>query len=175
MQLKQFMVIIGFTHLKLASARVQSESTSNFDKNMMCLASHFRTTLRRQMEAKCSQIPELKRTLQNVERCRFTCEMKDTSSGHNVVSKQVFRLKDGTPCGYDMGSRCLIETTQILFPRCSRTKPPPSARRWLATPVPPSGWRSAANRRKPYRLSCLVIMGVCRGGECIDILEMNFV
>uniref|UniRef100_V5IGR8 Secreted protein n=1 Tax=Ixodes ricinus TaxID=34613 RepID=V5IGR8_IXORI len=79
MQLKQFMVIIGFTHL---SCGVQSESTSNFDKNMMCLASHFRTTLRRQMEAKCSQIPELKRTvssprvlpggnknwLQNVER-----------------------------------------------------------------------------------------------------------
>uniref|UniRef100_V5I1B2 Secreted protein n=1 Tax=Ixodes ricinus TaxID=34613 RepID=V5I1B2_IXORI len=68
MQLKQFMVIIGFTHL---SCGVQSESSSNFDTNMMCLSSQFRTTLRRQMEGKCSQIPELKRTLQNVERCRF--------------------------------------------------------------------------------------------------------
>nr|AAT92184.1 THR1 [Ixodes pacificus] len=115
MQLTQFMIIMGFTHL---SCGVQLESSSDSDRNMMCLASHFRTTLRQQMEGKCSEMPQLGRTPQNVERCQFTCEKEDTSSGHSVVSKQLFRLKDGTPCGYDM---------------------------------------------------------VCRGGACIDILDMNFV
>uniref|UniRef100_V5GN13 Secreted protein n=1 Tax=Ixodes ricinus TaxID=34613 RepID=V5GN13_IXORI len=64
MQLTQLMVIMGFTHF---SCGVQSESSSKFDKNMMCLAPQLRTTLRRQMEAKCSADT---RTQEDASKCR---------------------------------------------------------------------------------------------------------
>uniref|UniRef100_A0A0K8RIP9 Putative ixostatin n=1 Tax=Ixodes ricinus TaxID=34613 RepID=A0A0K8RIP9_IXORI len=99
MQLTQFMVIMGFTHF---SCGVQSTSSSDLDKNMICLAQSFRRTLTEKMQEKCSQIAELRRTLISFEGCRFTCGMKDTSNGHNFASKQVYTLKDGTPCGYNM-------------------------------------------------------------------------
>uniref|UniRef100_A0A6B0UTW9 Putative tick ixostatin n=1 Tax=Ixodes ricinus TaxID=34613 RepID=A0A6B0UTW9_IXORI len=143
MQLTQLMVIMGFTHF---SCGVQSESSSEFDKNMMCLAPHLRTTLRKQMEETCSAIPELKKTLGNVERCRFTCEMKDTS-GHNLVAVQHFRLKDGTPCGYDM--------LQFMMALDSRK---PSTLSTKLADVP-----------------ALLSKVVCQAGECIDILDMKFV
>uniref|UniRef100_A0A0K8RCU0 Putative ixostatin n=1 Tax=Ixodes ricinus TaxID=34613 RepID=A0A0K8RCU0_IXORI len=114
MQLTQFMVIMGFTHF---SCGVQSASSSEFDTNMMCLAGHFRNKLMEQMQRKCSQIPQLRRTLKNVESCKFACEMEDTSNGHNAVSIQEYRLKDGTPCGYDkvcQGGTC-IDILQMKF------------------------------------------------------------
>uniref|UniRef100_A0A0K8R645 Putative ixostatin n=1 Tax=Ixodes ricinus TaxID=34613 RepID=A0A0K8R645_IXORI len=107
MQLTQFMVIMGFTHVLRG---VQSKSSSDVDKNMLCLAQHFRRKLTEKMQEKCSEIPELRRTLISFEGCQFTCGMKDTRSGHNVVSKQVYTLKDGTPCGYNMvcqGGECI--------------------------------------------------------------------
>ncbi|XP_042142645.1 uncharacterized protein LOC115310375 [Ixodes scapularis] len=112
MQLTLFIVIVTFTHL---SCEERSEYIPDVHEQLEYLPRDCRDNLINQAEYKCMQSYSHK--LIEIKDCQVKCGSADETTGMKLTSSQMFRMKDGTPCGHSrvcIGGQC-VDTCQMTF------------------------------------------------------------